>query len=578
MTRSSLLALVLLASAGLARAAPTPRPLIAPSGIDLGSIVAGTAFCETSQRAVLALSTGELVAIDATGALHKLGSIGRNVANVPLVCDRTDRIFAAISASVVTVGNGSSSSYTGSFSYARLTRLLDDGTVALVDNDGVVWLWDGTQLVKSWQAKLAPGMPTGRVALRGDGKALAVFAQDATTIHHADGREAAAPRAFSAEWLGTDLVYVHRGGLARWAPGMPITNPALLDAKLSGFQLALAGRRAIVTTFTTAEIRELDAAGSVIGSATATRLPGGYKRFAFGSASFGVVAVGSTAHVFDLTRSSVVIDEQHPLESPRVLAFSPDGGSLAMLGGDSDVLVATLRNAVVHRLVSPAKRLYNGHLAWTGTGIYTSGESGYLHFDRKGAVTHKRAMFLHAFTHAGEAIENDRGRGIIIQRKSGPVSYALGADPIQRIDVDNDHAAIRRGRHIELYRLDDKASSLAPIATSPELRFSQFVAVAGSKTPRAFYVDDRKVRVLDANGDKELAILGSFPTALVVSKDRRRVAVANQAGGISIFDADSGKHVTGLLLAGSVSALAWSPDGKRLAVASSAGVTIHPVR
>ena len=581
MTPSSLLALVGLVSAGLAHAAPAPRPLISTPGIDLGATAAGVAFCETSQRAVLALSTGDLVAIDSSGALHRLGSLGRPLGPVQLACDRNDQIFAPVSGALAVFGNGTSSSHAVTFRYVLNTRVLDDGKVALVDNDGVVWRWDGTQLASSWQAKLPKPLPPGRVALRGDGKALAILAHDSSTIHHEDGRQDPAPRAFSAVWSGNDLVHVHRGGLGRWTPGTPITSSTLLDAKLTGYQLDLAGRRVVVTAMTTAEIRELDASGAVIGSATATRLPGGYKMFALGTAGFGVVAVGRRAHVLDLTRSSVVIDEQHPLESPRVLAFSPDGASLAMTGNDNDVMVATLRTSVVHRLVASDKRVHNLHLAWASDGIYVTGEGGYLHWDRKGAVTSGRASFPIGFTRAGEAIEAPRDRGVIVHRRSGPVTFAmdptLGSDSIHRIDLDNDHAVVKRGRHIELYRLDAKASRMIQIATTESLRFPNVIGLAG-KSPRAFYVDDRKLHVLDANGDKELATLASFSNGLAVSKDRRRVAISHGASGISIFDADSGKSVATLTVDGMVTAMAWSPDGKRLAVASPAGVTLHSIR
>ncbi|HEY5934108.1 MAG TPA: hypothetical protein VIU61_05730, partial [Kofleriaceae bacterium] len=460
-----------------------------------------------------------------------------------------------------------------------------DGTVAVVDNDGTVWKWDGTQLVSAWQAKLTKPLPPGRLALRGDGKALAFLAHDATTIHHADGHMDPAPRAFSAVWSGNELVHVHRGGLARWTPGTDITRSTVLDSKLTGYQLALGGRRVVVTATSTAEVRELDASGAVISSASATRLPGGYKMFALGTASFGVVAVGRRAHVLDLTRSSVVIDEQHPLEAPRALAFSPDGASLAMTGSDNDLMVTTIRTSVVRRLVASDKRVHNVHLAWVSDGIYVTGEGGYLHWDRKGAVTARRAGFPISFTRAGEAIETTRKGGVIVHRRTGPVTFAfdpaidadVGSDSIHRIDLDHDHAVVKRGRRVELYRLDTRAARMVQVAATESLRFPNVIGLAG-KTPRAFYVDGRKLRVLDAKGDTEIATLSSFSTWLAVSKDRRRVAVAHGTTEISIFDADSGKSVATLPVDGMVTAMAWSPDGKRLAVASPKGVTIHPVR
>jgi WD40 repeat protein len=580
MNPSSLLAVVGLLSAGLAHGQPAPRPLVSSLGIDLGANVAGAAFCDTSQRAVLALATGDLVAIDATGSVTKLPSLGRQVGNVQLTCDRKDRILAPIGSTLTFVDGGSTSTEVGTFRYVRLTQLLDDGTTAIVGDDGTIWRWDGTQLTKDWTAPIQTSQQPGRLALRGDGKALVVAAHDGMKIYNADGSQLTGPVAHNVSWYGKDLVYVQRAGLARWAPTHPLTSATILDAKIRGYQLALGGRRVIITSATDAEIRELDAAGAVVGSAIVKRLPSGFKQFAFGASSWGVVARGQHAHVFDLTRSSVMIDEQHPLEPPRALAFSPDGASLAMAGSDGDVLVAKVRNALVHRLVAPGKRAYGNHLVWGNDGIATSGEGGYLMWDRKGAATSHRLSSLFGFTSAGEPIERDRMRGFIVHRRSGPMTLGLateiGEEPIHRIEIDGKHAVVKRSKHIELYWIGANDAPVL-IAKSHDLRFSTHVGLAG-KTPRAFYVDDRKVHMLDASGDKELAILGGFATALVVSKDRRRVAVANNQGGISIFDGDTGKHVVGLLVDGHVTALAFSSDGKRLAVASPRGVTIHPIR
>jgi len=624
MTRTSLLALVGLFSAGLARGAPAPRPLVAAPGIELGATVAGAAFCDTAQRAVLALSSGDLVAIDATGVTTKLASLGHQVNTVHLACDRKDRLLALDGTTLSLVDGGAVSTQVGTFRYARVVQQLDDDTIAIVDADGIVWRWDGaqlsrewkaplqpgmppgriavrgdgkalviasynggtihnadgTQLSREWKAPLQPGMPPGRIAVRGDGKALVIASYNGGTIHNADGTQLATPGANAMTWYGKDLVYVHRAGLVRWTPGQSVDKTTILDAKVKGYQLASAGRRVIITASTSAEIRELDPAGAIVASAAMSRLPAGMKHFAFGASSFGVVAAGGHAHAFDLTRSSTVIDEQHPLEPPRALTFSPDGASLAMTGGDGDLLVAKVRNALVHRLVAPGKRAYGSHLVWASDGILTSGDGGYLQWDRKGDFSASTMFSLFGFTRAGEPIERDRQRGFIVHRRSGAAMLLLapeiGEEAVQRIEIEGKHAVVRRGKHVELYRID-ATDTLVKIAESHELRFALHVGLAG-KTPRAFYVDDRKVYVLDASGDKELAILGGFATGIAVSKDRRRVAVANSAGGIAIFDGDTNKHVVGLLVDGMVTAMAFSPDGKRLAVASPMGVTIHPIR
>jgi len=432
--------------------------------------------------------------------------------------------------------------------------------------------------------RLAPiqsNQPPGRIALRGDGKAVAVSGYDATTIYRSDGSAPLpGPRAYTAVWRGKELVFVHRAGLARWTPGDSLDRVTILDAKLTGFQLAIAGRRVLVSGLTTAELRELDTAGNVIGSTSATRLPGSMKTYALGDSSFGVVASGSFAHVLDLAKPGAVVDDEHPLDTPRALAFSPDGSNLAMLGGDNDLIVVDVRRGLARRQLAPGKRIYSSHLAWATDGsILATGDRGYVRWDRSGAVTSTAASVL-GFSRAGELIERTREGGVIVHRRSGEVTLELGPDPIQRAVVDDKHAAIGRNKRIELYSLDPRASHQAALATSHEVRFAMHVALAGTR-PRAFYFDDRALYALDAKGDHELGKLSGFATALAVSKNRRLVAVATSemtGAVISIWDADSGKRLRDLTPSGQVTSLAWSPDGKQLAVATARGVELHPTR
>jgi WD40 repeat protein len=85
---------------------------------------------------------------------------------------------------------------------------------------------------------------------------------------------------------------------------------------------------------------------------------------------------------------------------------------------------------------------------------------------------------------------------------------------------------------------------------------------------RAFSVA-RKVNLLDASGEAVayFADLPSTPTGLAFSPDGKRLAVARY-NGVSIWDLGSGSLINDLFWRGSHTAVAWSPDGRYIVTAT----------
>src|SRR5439155_8966870 len=78
----------------------------------------------------------------------------------------------------------------------------------------------------------------------------------------------------------------------------------------------------------------------------------------------------------------------------------------------------------------------------------------------------------------------------------------------------------------------------------------------------------REVRLLDAESGKDVRALGGDATALAWSPDGRRIAAAG-ATGVRVLDAETGAEVRALPCEGA-ERVAWSPDGRRIAAAAAA--------
>ncbi len=555
----------------VALAAPKPQiaGVLEAPGIALGQHVIATAFCDSSARAVLLLLNGDVVAVDAAAKMTSIGNIGGTAPRASMACDRSDRIVVARKGELVVFDRGAMTTVKASITMPIAGRTLADGSVAFASS-GTVVHWDGTQ-VDEWS--FPPPAYLDKAAISGDGRAIAGFVKGVTTVFDAAGTFATPPpRASAVAWApdSQSLFATTQQGLLRWKVGAAATDVTVVDAKLRGHTIGVAGRRLVVITMGSTNVIELDAKGAPVGATvSSTRWPGAFAHLAAGDAPFAVVAGDQRAYVLDLTTSGPLIDAQHVVGSIRGLAFSPDGRSLAFGGGANDIVVAdVVTGAITERL--PVKMLGVDQVRWTRDAIIVAGFRTLVKWNRDRAMTETTTSVGSTVDEAGEIVDGATACGKL--PPPGPMT-GFGPPPAPtRVDASSVYFAAACRQGLTVFRAKD----LTVVAQTTARPYAFALGLAG-KQPRAFYAERLDIHAVDAKGDTRVITLPRLTgtpvgaiLSIVASRDRRRLAVA-MTDQLVIIDVARMAPVMAEPTT-DVSAIAWSPDGKQLAVAHRAGI------
>ncbi len=562
---------VLLALHTVALAAPKPQitSLVEAPGIALGQPVIATAFCDRSARGVVLLINGDVVAVDAAGKTTQVGNLGTTTPRAVMACDHNDRIVVARKGELAVFDRGTLTTIKAPIAAPIAGRTLTDGSVAFASN-GTMVHWDGTQL-DEWQ--FPPPVYMDRTAISGDGRALAGFVKGVLTVFDATGTATTPPRANAVAWAPDhqSLLALTSQGLVRWQLGAAPTDVTVVDVRLRGHTLAVAGRRLVVVTMGGAWVVELDAKGAQVGATiSSSRWPSAYAHVAAGDAPFAVIAGDRRAHILDLTTSGPLIDTQHVVGSIRSLAFSPDGRSLAFGGGASDLVVAdTTTGAITERL--PLKAISIDQVRWTRDAIIAVGYRSLVRWDRDRAMTETATSAGTVVDDAGATLD-----GAAACAKLPPAAPGAGWGPAAPTRVDAAGGSLMAACRQGLTVFGGK--DLAVIASTTARPYAFALGLVG-KQPRAFYAVGRDLHVVDAKGDTRVmtlpprtgAPLGGI-LSIVPSRDRRRLAVATTD---ELVIVDVARMVPVMSEPSTeTSAVAWSPDGKQLAVAHRTGIEL----
>lgn len=550
-------------------------PLLPIPGIQLGAQAQAAAFCETSQRAVLRLVDGRVVAIDASGALHEIGRVGMLPAGM-LMCDRRDRIVVAAGRQLVVLANGAATSLRLPADAVH-ARVLADGAVGVVVQTGVVYRYT-TRLAEAWRA----GRPVlAPVELDGTGERLVRIAAGRIEVSDRGGHRAG-PNALSATWIDDSTVaFSDRTGLvARW----PIDAPPESFAKLTRLEspslprfvrvlLQRAGHRRVLAQLGSGPLHALalDGPGATLTRTTlVSRLPPGGRLVAAGGA-FAVVAVRDRAVIVDLARGGFASPPHLPLVPPEAIAFSPDGRALAMLGGDGDVIITALDRSTSRRLTTTG--FVRGPLRWAPDGtVLASTPGNQVRWRLDGSVDVRRERAV-GFTPMADPITVTRDLRVHIER--GPFVRTVQLQDrtfgVLEADASDRHLLLRGLRRVEIRALADGDDAPAVVRTR-DRQFLRAAALVGRDQPRAMFVDSTGDLVLaDRTSERILDRVTGMPL-LATSPDRARVAIA-AARELSVWDA-AGRRVARVTTGADIVALAWSPDLRTLAAATRDGIEL----
>jgi WD40 repeat protein len=584
------LALVCVVMSATASAAPAPgqprmQAFLGAPGIALGGNVAAATFCDTWRRGILRLDDGKLVALDADGAITQLGSAGSVPNNAAMVCDRKNQIWIGTGKQLAIIAPGKQPRIEplALVSDIRALRVLDDDTIGIVDLRGVVYRF-GTVLEQRWAA------PNNRKPgeLDGTGEHGLDVIAGRIEIVSASGTQPG-PQALSAIWLdNTTVLFGDRTGkLQRWTITAPIDQTRVVaQVPTRGVNVFVrpvfhhaGAKRIIVSRGNEGPLLVLgfDAQGE-LASTLSSRMPAGRRSIASGESTFAVVTTNDRAFIIgDITKPSFVIDREHPLANVDSMTFSPDGRSLAILGGDRDVLVFSLDHRTTPRRLEATAPFVRPPLRWFADGTLTAGNFGiHMRWNPDGTFEERRDRSI-GFTDLGNPItfDNRTMRIAIDLGHSERIFQILPRDLfVSRADVIDNFLVLRASKRVEVYDLTAPTGTPARIKTQDRPFLRETVLVGGSLAPAVMYVDDKNTLYL-ADGKGPDRMLDKFPLSVplvTVAADGKRIAIASK-NTLTLFD-DGGRLVDKLTVRGDVTSFAWSPDLHTLAVATREGIDL----
>jgi WD40 repeat protein len=531
-----------------AHAAPSPLidPVMARSGITLSSEVRDVAYCETSKRAALWLASGEVVAIESTGRSTSLGMLPRPAGfGNRVVCDRKDRVIAIDRTNLAVLERGIAGSIAMADAPAQL-GLTTDGRVMVLDAGGNVSSLEGTTFQAGWSTRAR--IPTSIARFSPDGAAIAFVQGGVVTVVDRSG-SGTGPRGVAVAWNDDALLIASPSGLVQWRPGDRADALTVIDAKARGNLLFRVGKRVGQLDGPRAIVRDL---GTPRTSTELSRWPSGAWLIAAGQSPQFVIAGGRSAYVVDASRTGPVV----PLDRPHLyvtsLAFSPDGKQLAITDGDA-VLVRDLATRKVQRLAYPPT-MFAPKLFWDNAGL--------------------RAMFL------AERLRWQGGKPIVESLGERGLALDDHGEPVDRQGLCRQGFGYISQRGVIAARCNNKVVfgtvGQPPSFTTPA--HSLAFAIAGA-TPRLVYADNNRIMAASLDGSvRELGTVRGQATSIVPDSTGKRLAIVYGDNEITIWDIESGSSAVTLLTAanpeGPLARVAWSADGKQLAVANGLAVAV----
>jgi WD40 repeat protein len=274
-------------------------------------------------------------------------------------------------------------------------------------------------------------------------------------------------------------------------------------------------------------------------------------------------------------------------ERVQALAFSPDGKWLAAAGGDpgrfGEVQVWDVEKARL-KLAAPITfdTLYG--LSWSPDGTKLAFGCADNTVRAVDALTGKQVLQMgtHSDWVLGTTFSRDGQHLISVSRD---MSTKLTEVATQRF-IDNVTSITPGALKGGLIAIDIRPNTEKKVAKVPDdsgkdpqdKPYDEVVIAGADGIPRLYKIHRETKRVIgdDANKVRDLAAMPGRISAVKFDADGGRVAAVSSLDGkgeVAVFDANTGKKIaTGETATGPLFAVAWAPDGKRIASAGFDGV------